>query len=301
MVCVFASEACIVSAQVYQVGPSAAFVRSQPLLVVHRSRVRTWGGARISKMRAWVGRRRWPCSGGIEGSALWSMRSEQRNLAPGRSSLQLWFLLGYAARLDGKYQQSVEAYLHGLRLNPSDLDALSGLAQVYNLMGRTDEAERILKQVVASSPDRSGDLTMLGEISMRSKDYAGAIDWLGRAEKVHPDARAELTAGRSATSKTKQMDQAKPLISSLPSIVRQTTPKFERAMAGFYRDTGKPSPRRSSRPAHRFGNPKPDVTAELAYTYQRLMANRQSQRRFFARAANEEPKGLDTPAVGCAG
>jgi Flp pilus assembly protein TadD len=30
---------------------------------------------------------------------------------------QLWFLLGYAARLDAKYQESADAYSRGLRLN----------------------------------------------------------------------------------------------------------------------------------------------------------------------------------------
>src|ERR1700746_3054342 len=47
---------------------------------------------------------------------------------------QLWFLLGYAARLDGKNQQSVDAYNQGLRLSPSALDGISGLAQTYSVM-----------------------------------------------------------------------------------------------------------------------------------------------------------------------
>src|ERR1700746_1225405 len=41
---------------------------------------------------------------------------------------QLWFLLGYAARLTGRNQQSVNAYSQGLRLSPSSLDGISGLA-----------------------------------------------------------------------------------------------------------------------------------------------------------------------------
>ena len=57
---------------------------------------------------------------------------------------QLWFLLGYAARLDGKNQQSVDAYSQGLRLSPSALDGISGLAQTYSVMGRSEDAERLL-------------------------------------------------------------------------------------------------------------------------------------------------------------
>src|ERR1700712_2993390 len=69
---------------------------------------------------------------------------------------QLWFLLGYAARLDGKYTQAVEAYKRGSHLNPASLDGLSGLGQTYSLMGRNDEAERLLKQAIAGDP-RRGD------------------------------------------------------------------------------------------------------------------------------------------------
>ena len=65
---------------------------------------------------------------------------------------QLWFLLGYAARLDAKYPLSIDAYNHGLRLSPSSLEGLSGLAQVYGATGRNDEAQRLLKQVTAADP-----------------------------------------------------------------------------------------------------------------------------------------------------
>ena len=105
---------------------------------------------------------------------------------------QLWFLLGYAARLNGKYQESVDAYTRGLRLSPSSLDGLSGLAQDYSSMGRSEDAERLFKQVLSSDPRRREDALLLGDIYMRSKDYADALDWLNRAERIQPDARSEL-------------------------------------------------------------------------------------------------------------
>ena len=200
---------------------------------------------------------------------------------------QIWFMLGYAARLDGKYQQSVDAYAHGLRLNPSDLDAQSGLAQVYNLMGRTDEAERILKQAVASNPNRTGDLTMLGEISMRSKNYSDAIDWLNRAEKVNPDARAELLLSLSY-HQTNQIDLANHFL-ELAERRAPNSPEIQRAVAGFYRDTGNYAQAIAVLKSIR--NPKSDVTAELAYTYQ-MAGQLAESARLFARAANQEPKDM---------
>ena len=80
---------------------------------------------------------------------------------------QLWFLLGYAARLSGKFPLSVDAYGRGLHLSPAALEGISGLAQTYSLMGRTDDAERLLKQVVASDPRRGDDALLLGDLYMR--------------------------------------------------------------------------------------------------------------------------------------
>ena len=92
----------------------------------------------------------------------------------------------------GKYDESVDAYNHGLRIDPSSADGQSGLAQVYSQMGRTNDAEQILKKLVASNPGRRGDLMLLGDLSMRSKDYSGALGWLNKAEGIHPDARSEV-------------------------------------------------------------------------------------------------------------
>ena len=205
-------------------------------------------------------------------------------------------MLGYAARLDGKYQQALDGYSHGLQLDPSSLDGQSGLAQVYSLMGRNDEAERILKQVVASNPDRTGDLAMLGEISMRSKDYAGAIDWLGRAEKLRPDARTELLLALSY-QQTKQTDLANRYL-ELAEHRAPNNPEIQRAMAGFYRETGNYA--QAIAVLQSIRNPKSDVTAELAYTYQLDgKAHRVSQ--ILCASSQRGAKGYDTAALGCAG
>src|SRR4051794_35352232 len=42
------------------------------------------------------------------------------NAAPGDN--KLWFLLGYASRMAGRYPQSVEAYQHGLQNSPGNPD-----------------------------------------------------------------------------------------------------------------------------------------------------------------------------------
>ena len=73
-------------------------------------------------------------SGNYSSAVDFAQRATQS--APGDP--QLWFLLGYAARLAGKSQLSIDAYNRGLQLKPSSLDGLSGLAQTYNRLGRRD-------------------------------------------------------------------------------------------------------------------------------------------------------------------
>ena len=287
-VCVSAAFACVGHAQTYQVGPGASAASPSQNGPAQKNHAQTqsqnlgWGSniqnARLGRAAEMALQR---------GNHALALDYAQRAVHAAPNDPQLWFMLGYAARLDGKYQQALDGYSHGLQLDPSSLDGQSGLAQVYSLMGRNDEAERILKQVVASNPDRIGDLAMLGEISMRSKDYAGAIDWLDRAEKVRPDARTELLLSLSY-QQTKQPDLANHYL-ELAEHRAPNNPEIQRAMAGFYRDSGNFA--QAIAVLQSIRNPQPDVTAEIAYTYQ-LAGKPSESARFFARAANEEPKDM---------
>ena len=200
---------------------------------------------------------------------------------------QLWFLLGYAARLNNKYQQSVDAYTRGLRLSPSSLDGLSGLAQTYSMTGRTDDAERLLKQVIASDPRRKDDALLLGDLYMRAADYTQALDWLGRAERIRPDARSELLMAVSYQH-LKKMDLANRYL-DMAKHRDPNNPDVQRSLAGYFREVGNYSDAIAALKSIR--NPKSDVVAELAYTYQ-LNGKLDDSARLYAQAANAAPKDL---------
>jgi len=200
---------------------------------------------------------------------------------------QLWFLLGYAARLNGKYQQSIDAYDRGLRLSPSALDGISGLAQTYSLTGRTDDAQRLLKQVIAADPKRVNEALLLGDIYMRSADYNQALDWLNRAERIHPDSRSELLMAISYEH-LKKMDLASRYL-DMAKRHAPDNPEVQRSMAGYFREVGKYSEAIAALKSIR--NPKPDVTAELAYTYQ-LDGRPNESAKMYAVAANAMPKDM---------
>ncbi len=200
---------------------------------------------------------------------------------------QLWFLLGYCARLDGKLPLALDSYNHGLSLRPGAEEGLSGLAQTYAIMGRTDDAERLLKQVIASNPGRKDDELLMGDLYMRSGDYQGSLQWLNRAEQTEPGARAELLLAMSYQH-LKQMDQANRYL-QLAKRRSPNNPEVQRAMGGYFRELGKYPEAIAALKSIR--NPKPDVVAELAYTYQ-LDGKQDLAATLYAKAANAMPRDM---------
>ncbi|MEO6964468.1 MAG: tetratricopeptide repeat protein, partial [Acidobacteriaceae bacterium] len=211
----------------------------------------------------------------------------QRAVHAAPNDPQLWFLYGYAARLDGKLAASANAFSRGLSLQPASLQGLSGLAQTYSLMGRTAEAERMLKKVIASNPGQRDDLLILGDISLRSGDYTTAVDWLRRAEQIRPDAHSELLLAISYQH-LKQMDLARHYL-NLAKQRAPNNPDVQRSLAGYYRQAGDYSAAIAALKS--ISNPTPDVTAELGYTYQ-LDGNQQQAAKLYTQAANARPKDI---------
>ena len=228
------------------------------------------------------------------GDHVLALEYAQRAAQSAPNDAQLWFLLGYAARLDGKYGQSAEAYRRGLQLQPSSLNGVSGLAQTYSMTGQTNEAERLLKQVLASDPNQTDDLLLLGNLQMKTGDYTDALDSLGKAEHAAPGARPELLLAISYEH-LNQMDQANHYL-QLAKSRAPNNPDVERSLAGYYRDTGDDAKAIEELKAIR--NPAPDIIAELGYTYS-LNGDLKKAAGTYAEAANAMPRdaGLQLSAA----
>jgi len=200
---------------------------------------------------------------------------------------KLWFLLGYTARLAGRYQTSVEAYQRGLQMAPGNADGMSGLAQTYERMGRTDDAKRLLTQVIHANPGRGNDLLILGELDMRTGDTQEGINLLQRAESQQPNSHAELMLA-VAYLKLKQPERAKQML----DLAKKHSPgnaEIFQAAANYYREendykaaiaTLKSAPRMT-----------PSVLADLGYTYE-LDGDKEQAAEAYTRAANEKPKEI---------
>src|SRR6185437_4899801 len=92
--------------------------------------------------------------------------SRAANSAP--QNAQLWFLLGYAARLGGDYNLSLQGYQKGLQRQPSSIPGLSGMAQTYAKIGRYKEAQDLLNKVLAANPKSATDLQLAGELALNT-------------------------------------------------------------------------------------------------------------------------------------
>ena len=212
----------------------------------------------------------------------------QRAAQSAPNDAQLWFLLGYAARLAGKSQLSLDAYDHGLKINPSSLEGMSGLAQTYNQIGRRDDATSLLNRILAADPKRIGDLLLLGEIFLQSGQYDQALSPLDRAERMQPGPRSELLLAL-AYQRKEQFDEAKRYL-EMAKKHAPNNPEVLRSLAAFYRQTGNYAAAISALKG--IHDPPPDVKAELAYTYQ-LSGKPEEAAKLYAQAADAAPKDLN--------
>jgi tetratricopeptide (TPR) repeat protein len=201
---------------------------------------------------------------------------------------KLWFLLGYTSRLAGRYQQSIDAYQHGLQTAPGNADGMSGLAQTYDKMGRSDDAKRLLLQVIRANPNRTNDLLIAGELYMRSGDSQEGINLLQRAESQQPNAHAELMLA-VAYLKLKQPDKAKQMLDQAKKHAPGNVEIFQ-AAANYYREehdyksaiaTLKSAPHQT-----------PAVLADLGYTYE-LDGDKEQSAAAYSKAANEKPNEIN--------
>ncbi len=212
----------------------------------------------------------------------------QRAVQAAPSDPQLWFLLGYVARLAGKTQASVDAYDRGLRINPSSLEGQSGLAQTYARMGRREDAVKILTRVVAADPRRTLDRVLLGEMLLQSGEYDEAVKSLRQAEQSRPDPRSELLLAL-AYQRLNQMKDAEHYL-DLAKHRSPNNPEVVRALAGFYRETGNYSAAIAALKS--IANKTPGIKAELAFTYQ-LAGKREEAAKLYAQAADAAPQDVN--------
>src|SRR5216684_2233214 len=181
-----------------------------------------------------------------------------------------------------------DALAKGNYVAANSVEDLSGKAQTYIRMGRTDEAKKLLLRVIAANPRRGSDLAMAGELFMQSGDLRQATNLLERSESVQPSSHAELLLA-IAYMKQKQTDKAKALLDKAMRRDPRNEDVF-RAVAQYYREA------HDYKSAIAILNKAPrknvDVYSELGYTYSLAGMKRESANAY-EQAANMAPKAVN--------
>jgi tetratricopeptide (TPR) repeat protein len=175
---------------------------------------------------------------------------------------ELWFLLGYCERLAEHYQAAVDAYNHGLKLQPGSVRGMAGLAQTYAKMGRTAEAEQLLKRVVDANPKDANSLQLAGELLLNS-DPERAVELLQIAAALQASAHTDLLIAH-AYERLGKTDEANRYLNRAKARAPKD-PEVLRAVAGQYREQGQYDQAIAILLAVPSKNM--DIQAELAYTY----------------------------------
>lgn len=175
---------------------------------------------------------------------------------------ELWFLYGYAARLNANYSASIAAYDRGLKLKPNSIRGMAGLAETYAKMGRDADAEKILQKVIAEAPHDANSLQMVGELLL-SSDPKQALEFLQRANAVSPTAHTDLLIAH-AYARLGLKDQSNAYLEKAKRLSPQD-PDVLRAIAEQYAEAGQYD--RAISTLESIHNPPADTEAELAYTY----------------------------------
>jgi tetratricopeptide (TPR) repeat protein len=206
---------------------------------------------------------------------------------------ELWFLLGYCARLEEHYPASIDAYNRGLKIQPNSLRGMAGLAQTYAKMGRDAEAEKLLQRIVDANPKDANSLQLAGELLLQS-DPKQALELLRRADQIQDAPHTDLLIAH-AYEHLGQPDEANRYLNRARARGPQD-PEVLRAVAGEYRDQGEYDKAISSLEA--IPGKSIDVQAELAYTYQ-LAGKQQEAANIYTRLAKSAKGnlGLDLSAA----
>jgi tetratricopeptide (TPR) repeat protein len=222
-----------------------------------------------------------------QGDAAGATAHAQRAVNAAPQNPDLWFTLAYAARLNGQYSLSVDAYRRGLALKPSSIEGLSGLAQTYARMGRSADAQQAVEQVLAANPRSELDLQLAGELLLPS-DPKGALEYLKRSEAVKASPRTELLLARAyerigdGESAHKMLENAR---RSAP-----TNPEVVRAVASYYRDTGHYE--EAIHALEDLRTKDAGTLAELGYSYA-LAGNAKASARNYGAAASRAPRDIE--------
>lgn len=134
----------------------------------------------LTQMRGEVAR-----LGGDPGTAVELLGSLPETDRPG----WVWISLGLALRTTGALADAGAAFEHGLELDPDDLDAICGLAEIRlidDAPESVEQARELLERALRLNPSDVQAIALSGEVHRREGRLEEAITWFSRALDLMP-------------------------------------------------------------------------------------------------------------------
>ena len=130
----------------------------------------------------------WRCLG--ESSAALGQRDEaiaafQRSLDISPDA-ETYVSLGLQYDAAGRFEDEIEIFKRGIRVNPGNVDAYDYLAHTYSRLGRHDEALKVANQAIAIRPDDAEALVVLGASYAATSQYKAGLAAVQQAIKLNP-------------------------------------------------------------------------------------------------------------------
>ncbi len=114
----------------------------------------------------------------------------------------------------GKADLAEQEYLAAIKLAPKQVPPRVDLADLYRASGREAEAETLLRQTIADTPEAAAAHHALGLALIRQKRYAEAISSLKRATELEPAQPRYAYVYGVALQSTGQSDEARRILTA---------------------------------------------------------------------------------------
>jgi Flp pilus assembly protein TadD len=106
------------------------------------------------------------------------------------------------------YDEATASFQRALALHADHPDAIIGLAQAYEGLGRSDEAEKLIRTALTLRPDAPGMHTRYGTFCYRQGRFKEAVIHYGRAAELAPDFSKAYADLGGALQALKRYDEA---------------------------------------------------------------------------------------------
>jgi tetratricopeptide (TPR) repeat protein len=116
-----------------------------------------------------------------------SLRAANRALEADSTLESVYVTLGRVHNSTGQYEVAMEEFERALNLAPRDADAIQGMAQTYQRLGRNQEAESMFRRATALRPDSWEGYFRLGNFYYNERRFFEAESQYRRVLELAPD------------------------------------------------------------------------------------------------------------------